>query len=276
MSASFGKRRADAPPLPPPPPAAGFSGGSGRPPHGGEALSDAWKLARVALFAVLAGAAIVGFNLGGRIALQSSIEARFDAAVSRPDFGQAPQAGFMFASTESASPSLASLHASCRRTASNATIDSRFYSDSDVSPMAGETGLLRSAAFIACMMETKPTRYCRKEHRADLVSEVREHLDLMRRVKEDWRFQTMPVDFTPGKFTNPVLQAWKLTLTPLDSRERADYPSGTVDERIVEGLRRLAEQGLIHAADFGWFGLALPKELGPAFRDLQPKADLCA
>ncbi len=275
MSNSFGKRRADPLPPPPPPPRdKGSNGGSRRPLRAG-AAPDLQKLAMIALFTTVAVAAIVGLNLGGRKALHSSLEARFDEAMSRPDVGLAPTAAFLFASTEDGSPALASLHAACRRASNNASIDSRFRGAPDASPKAGEAGLLRSAVFIACMMETEAARYCQKEHRADLVSQVREHLDVMRRVKGDWRFQSMPVDFTPGQTANPVLQAWKIKQTPLDVPERADYPSGTLDKRIVDGLRRLAEQGLISASDFGWFGYALPEELKPAFQNLELKDDPC-
>jgi hypothetical protein len=245
----------------------------GGPGNGSSGTANVLELLRIAILASLIGAALVSFNMGAQRWLGTRMEARLDALFTRSEFGLAPRPETL-AAAQGIGPSLADIHARCERRGKRASIDSRFDSALE-GPLASEQSLIRSAAYLDCVMEAQPSRFCDQSHRVDLVAKLRDHLDRMRRVRMEWQLYTLPASLGPGQSPHPIQEMSSSMLAEHDPETRAEYPSTLLDRRITEGLQELAVNGYISRADFGWFGLLLPAKLKPSFEELGPIIDRC-
>lgn len=129
---------------------------------------------------------------------------------------------------------------------------------------AGESELVRAAAYVACLAAEQPKRFCQKPQRQHLAEAVRQYLKLYGQMREEWQLQTgSPVApaaaaFRPGQFAV------------------TDIPSAQVDPQLVENLRALAANGFIAAGDFGGFaGFGTPREVTEALKGVEAGNGAC-
>jgi hypothetical protein len=102
------------------------------------------------------------------------------------------------------------------------------------------------AAFLACSGERMPERLCDAGERAHFVEQLKHYV----------------------KFHEIVASGKALTGLPQETDQRMQQivtrPAYEGEhERLMRNLRTLAERGYLSAADFGFLGFGVPKELAP-------------
>jgi hypothetical protein len=83
---------------------------------------------------------------------------------------------------------LEKIHQSClerARTASLNTAQSRA-TDGYMELFAGENELARGAAYVECLAQEQPSRFCQTAHKAHLGEAVRQYFKLLRQMREAW------------------------------------------------------------------------------------------
>jgi hypothetical protein len=165
---------------------------------------------------------------------------------------------------------LQGIHQTCTRRAALAEVTSEQLDATPTHSVAGgEIQLTHSGAYVACLAQEQPKRFCDKSQRQYLAQAVREYLKLLRQTREEWQIQT----------NGPAGHALDLTNAPASAGQpaRVELPSDRLDPQLVKGLRALVAEGLITAGDFGGFaGIGVPGEVAAALKDVQARKRACA
>ena len=159
---------------------------------------------------------------------------------------------------------LQSVHRTCSRRAAQASLTEgqTRATGMAMSLEAGESELVRAAAYVACLAAEQPKRFCQKAQRQHLAEAVRQYLKLYGQTREEWQLRT---GSPGGALAGAAGQAGMTGL-----------PSAQVDPQLVENLRALARKGLIAAGDFGGFaGFGTPRELTAAFKGVEASKGAC-
>lgn len=164
---------------------------------------------------------------------------------------------------------LQGIHQTCTRRAALAEVTSEQLDATPTHSVAGgELQLASSGAYVACLAQEQPKRFCDKSQRQHLVQAMREYLKLLRQTREEWQIQT----------GGPAGRAFGLTNAPASAGQpaRVELPSDRLDPQLVKGLRSLVADGLITGGDFGGFaGIGVPGEVAEALKDVQAKKAAC-
>jgi hypothetical protein len=130
---------------------------------------------------------------------------------------------------------------------------------------AGESELIRAAAYVACLAAEQPKRFCQKPQRQHLAEAVRQYLKLYSQMREEWQLQT----------GSPRGALTRMASRP-DQDAMINLPSARIDPQLVENLRALAKNGFIVASDFGGFaGFGTPREVTAALEGVETVNGAC-
>ncbi|HEV7879929.1 hypothetical protein [Bradyrhizobium sp.] len=161
---------------------------------------------------------------------------------------------------------LQSVHRICTRRAAQAKLTEAQTRAVDLSfhLEAGESELIRAAAYVACFAAEQPKRFCQKPQRQHLAEAVRQYLKLYNQMREEWQLQT-------GSRVAPTAAAIRPGQFAV-----TDIPSARVDPQLVENLRALATNGFIAASDFGGFAaFGTPREVTDALKGVEARNGTC-
>ena len=160
------------------------------------------------------------------------------------------------------------LRTACLATAKKAGLSHAMNDELDyfVNIRVGEQELVQHAAFIDCLITEHPGRLCQAEHRAHLVSAVRDYFRLRMRVREEWMMSRSPF----------AASSVGLVARPGQHGISTQYPSERTDPRIVRGLRSLIESGHLTTADLGaGFFSRMPGDLNDQLKGVEARKRSC-
>jgi hypothetical protein len=126
----------------------------------------------------------------------------------------------------------------------------------------GERRLARAAAYVACLMNEQPQRFCQKPQQQHLFEAMRQYLKLATQIQVEWKLQAVG----PAAMVTPPWRPEQLAAI--------DMPSTRLDPQIVEGLVALDASGYLPASEFARFdGLGL--SLGGSQASAQTRKAAC-
>lgn len=167
-------------------------------------------------------------------------------------------------------PLLLKVHARCEAAYDKATLKRhQEIALPDTSDLAyAETQTAKAAAYITCLTQSTPERFCRADHREHLVAAVDKYLAHVRHVGEQW-------DAAIWDLANPDLMRGRNDPLIRELRHRLAFPSVIPSPQMLDGIRSLMAAGYITPGDFGGFaGYGVPDMIMTAAEDVQAqKAD---
>ncbi len=151
--------------------------------------------------------------------------------------------------------------------------------DADVR-ITSELELRDLGYFLPCLMDHKPERLCELGVKQDLIKRLKEYfttLDGYKRQRQyiaKWKKQPNQV------FAQEMNAHFKEIRNALKGEPRSvvkrEPLSTNIDERIIDGMRFLAEEGYISPSDFtSWFGMITPKHIEFIFNGIDVHTYQC-
>ncbi|MEA2989260.1 MAG: hypothetical protein QOG83_1971 [Alphaproteobacteria bacterium] len=131
---------------------------------------------------------------------------------------------------------------------------------------SGEYALYKAAFYVSCLAGEQPERFCRDAHRGHLIAALKDYYRLMGRVREE------RIISTSGPFA-----ANRMALFGTASREirpTTPMPSAQTDERVVNGLRVLIQNGYVSRKDLTPV-MGPPGDLELALQGVEPRRTGC-
>jgi len=167
------------------------------------------------------------------------------------------------AQAEASGDRLLAVHRACRAASGSVKLPRALADTLDrlAGVRQGELEVLRSSAYLDCLMTDRRDRFCAsRDDVGHLVEAVHTHLQLMGKVQEEWTISRSPYD--PGLEPRP---------------SSGTMPSAGLDPKLVDDLRALAASGYIRTEDFatGWFGSGVPRPVAVALEKVNVDHDAC-
>jgi hypothetical protein len=133
---------------------------------------------------------------------------------------------------------------------------------------SGESELADAAAFIQCLAESQPARFCQAPDRKHLVEALRQYAKLNRQMVEAWSISTGGMERQRAVLMGAPARP--------EQRVRLGLPSSVMSPSMVSALRTLAADGHVAIRDLSALTAnGLPPQLKEALADIRPKKAMC-
>ena len=134
-------------------------------------------------------------------------------------------------------------------------------------------GFAAVATLLECHIETKAARFCDQAHKAVLVAEVNDYIGRLELILAALNLQGAPMQMLGGMSSEISLGS---DIYEMQKNATLEFML-SYHNRVADGLRGLARDGLVTEADFGAFlGMGVPPMVKRMLKDVTPAANACA
>jgi hypothetical protein len=134
-------------------------------------------------------------------------------------------------------------------------------------------GFAAMATLLECHIETKAARFCQQDAKATLVAEVIDYIGRLDLIIAALELQGVPMQMMSGMNGEISLGS---DIYEMQKDATLEFMLG-YHNRVADGLRSLARDGLVTEADFGAFlGMGVPPMVKRMLKDIAPAANGCA